>query len=264
MVSKSILDEFYHIPLQTIGFFHYHNSDYYFSKQRDLTLYQHYIHITHFPPYYIQNNIFDQPVSQHYILYKYMNNAINIEDLIKYSLQIVQYKTVHDVKKYWIEIINNCQQEKKNQFVYHFNFALAELAIELLNYYYKNDKKIPFGIEHKIAYPNIQYICNPDNLILNIRINDLQYLFSHDFITSMQLMDIIRNYQLTADDIILFLCMTIFPQEFFYHLLNHQIDIQEENKKLKNNLSHLQQIINIFNQYIKIPDIYWIKNNVKI
>ncbi len=27
---------------------------------------------------------------------------------------------------------------------------------------------------------------------------------------------------------------------------------KEENKKLKNNLSHLQQIINIFNQYIKI------------
>ncbi len=258
MVSRSILAKYYQIDLQTTGFFHYQHNDYYFSKQRDLSLYQLYINMTHFTPYYIQNNIFNQPVSQGYVLYKYLNCNLDVEKIIDNSLKIIDQRSVKLIKKGWIELMDESQKYKKNHLIYHYNFALGELAIELFNYYFPKDQKIFLGIEHQRAYPNIQYICNPDNLFVTTRIYDLSYLFLQDFLTLEQLTMIIDNKRLTQIDIMIFLCQSIFPVYFFQQVIQNQVDGRQEYQFLTNHKSHLQQLIMLFKHYIPIPDIYWL------
>lgn len=262
MVSKSILNEYYNIPLNQIGFFQYNNENYYLSKNNDISKYVQYINLTHFPAYSLLNNIFNQPISDNHCLYKYQNNNIDINDLIYYSLQIIETKNVVDIKKSWIKLMNDSQSNFKNELVYHYNFALGQLAIELLNFYFSKDIQIKLGFEHIVSYPDVKNICNPDNLVIATRINDLEYLFCHDFITDEQMIRIIEKYYLDERDLIILLCKNIYPNIFFTNVLNNQINLNEEYKRLKNNLSHIKRLINILNHYIKIPIIYWIKNNV--
>lgn len=258
MVSRSILEEYYQIPLQTTGFFSYQHSDYYLSKQKNLSFYQLYINMTHFTPYYIQNNIFNQPISKGYVLYKYVNCNLDVEKIIDFSLKPFDQKTVKYIKKNWIEILDKSQENKKNHLIYHYSFALGQLAVELLNYYFQKEQIIALGIEHMIAYPNTQYICNPDNIFITTRINDLSYLYLHDFITLEQLMSIIENKQLIQNDVIMFLCQSIFPHHFLQSVIQNQVDIDGEYQLLKNRIYHLRQLLPSLKKYIKIPDIYWL------
>lgn len=261
MVSKSILNEYYNIPLNQIGFFQYNNDEYYFSNNIDLTIYVQYMNLTHFPPYRIVNNIFNHSVSENHILYQYQNNNINIEELINHSLQIIETRSTAYIKKSWIKLMNDSQQSFRNELVYHYNFALGQLAIELLNFYFSKDINIKLGFEHIIVYPDVKNICNPDNIVLATRINDLEYLFCHDFLTGEQLVHIINNYHLDEKDLVLLLCKSIYPHIFLTNVINGNVHLNEEYKRLKNNLSHINDLIRILSQYINIPMIYWIKNN---
>lgn len=258
MVSKSILSEYYNIPLNQIGFFQYNNEDFYFSNNKELSIYVQYINLTHFPSYHIVNNIFNHSVSEEYILYKYQNNNINIKELIYYSLQIVETRSTSYIKKSWIKLMNDSQKSFRNDLVYHYNFALGQLAIELLNFYFSKDINIKLGFEHIISYPDVKNICNPDNIVIATRINDLEYLFCNDFITNEQLIQIINDYHLDERDLILLLCKNIYPNIFLTNVLNGNINLNEEYKRLKNNLSHIDELIQILSQYINIPIIYWI------
>lgn len=260
MVSKSILNEYYNIPLNQIGFFQYNSEDYYLSNHLDLSLYMQYINKTHFPSYQILNNIFNHSVSNDHILYKYQNNNINIKDLIFYSLQIIETKSVYHIKKSWIRLMNDSQKNFKNELIYHYNFALGQLAIELLNFYFTNDVEIKLGFEHIIAYPDVKNICNPDNIVIATRINDLEYLYCNDFITDEQLIKMIYEYHLDEKDLIVLLCKNIYPNIFLTNVLNNNVNLNEEYKRLKNNLNHINQLINVLSNFMDIPDIYWIKN----
>lgn len=258
MVSKSLLMEYYDIPLDKFGFFHYQGQDYYFSKNKDLRLYWQYIQMTQFVSYRIVKNVFHQDISQECILYRYQNNNIDIDRMIFHSLYPVQKKPVSIIKKSWIKLMNDIQDMSKNDMVYYYNFALGQLAIELLNYYLSEDTKIQLGIEHILPYPDIKNICNPDNIVLATRINDLGYLYSHDFITDVQLKEIIENYQLEKNDLIMLLCRNVYPNTFFINVFHRCIDLHEEKKQLKNNLQHIRNLISVLDQYITVPAIYWI------
>lgn len=258
MVSRSLLMEYYDIPLYKFGFFHYQGQDYYFSHNRDLRLYGQYIQMTQFPSYHIVKNVFHQDISQEYILYRYQNNNIDIDQLIFHSLYPIQKKSVSIIKKSWIKLMNDIQNVSKNDMVYHYNFALGQLAIELLNYYFHEDEEIQMGIEHIFPYPDIKNICNPDNVVLATRINDLGYLYFHDFLTDMQLKEIIESYRLEKNDLIMLLCRNIYPNTFFINVFHQCIHIQEENQRLKNNLHHIRKLISVLDHYLAVPAVYWI------
>lgn len=262
MVSKSILEEYYNIPLNNIGFFQYNHEDYYLSCHLNLTMYHQYINLTGFPSYQIVNNIFNQSVSNEYILFRYQNNNINIDEFVYFSLQTIEIKPVSSIKKSWIKLMNDSHNNFKNEVIYHYNFALGQLAIELLNYYFPKDENINLGFEHIIAYPDVKNICNPDNVVIATRISDLEYLFCHDFLTDMQMIQIIDQYHLDVKDLIMLLCKNIYPHIFLTNVINNNVDFNEEYRRLKNNLNHIKKIIDILSHYINIPIIYWIKNIV--
>jgi len=260
VVSKSILNEYYNIPLNQIGFFQYNNEDYYLSNNTNLSIYFQYINLTHFSSYHIIHNIFNQATSNEHILYKYQNNNINIKNLIYYSLQIIETKSMTHIKKSWIKLMNDSQNNFKNEVIYHYNFALGQLAIELLNFYFPKDIDIKLGFEHIVSYPDVKNICNPDNIVIATRINDLEYLFCNDFLTEKQMIQIINEYHLDKSDLIMLLCKSIYPNIFLMNILNNDINLNEEYKRLKNNLIHINQLIDILKHFIYIPMIYWLKN----
>ena len=97
--------------------------------------------------------------------------------------------------------MNEVYEYQQNKMIFHYNFALGQLAIELLNHLFEKDKEILMGIEHGYAFPDVKNICNPDNIIMAPRIQDLSCLYMLDFITDAQLTDIIIQYHLDFNDL---------------------------------------------------------------
>lgn len=259
MVSRSILKDYYGIPLDYMGFFEYQGRNYYLTKNQDLNLYQQYIYLTKFKGFQLVKNIFNQYVSQDFILFYYINNNINIDNLIKYSLKIQGKKSVFAIKRNWIKIMDEAQNYMKNKYIFHYNFALGQLAIEILNYFIKKDTEILLGTEHIYPYPDIKNICNPDNLIIAPRIQDLCYLFAFNFITEDQLKKIIIEYNLSDKDLVILLCQSIFPNSFFLNVIDQCMNEKKEKENLSQRLIHINRLINTLKKYITIPEIFWIK-----
>ena len=259
MVSRSILNDYYDIPLNCTGFFEYQGINYYLTRNCNWNLYKQYINASQFPAFLPVKNIFNQYLSQEYLLFSYTNNNIDIENLIKYSLKPVSKKSVHQLKKSWIRIMNEVYEYQQNKMIFHYNFALGQLAIELLNHLFEKDKEILMGIEHGYAFPDVKNICNPDNIIMAPRIQDLSCLYMLDFITDAQLTDIIIQYHLDFNDLAILLCHTIYPHSFYINVLQQCISDQKERKRLNNHIIHIRKIISVISQFIEIPDIFWLK-----
>lgn len=259
MVFKSILNDYYDIPLNQFGFFTYKGMNYYLTKNNDLNLYQQYIDRSQFSAFIPVKNIFNQYISQDYILYSYTNNNIDIHTLIKHSLNIVGKTSVMSFKKNWIKNMNDVYRCMQNKMIFHYNFALGQLAIELMNFLAEKDSDIYLGIEHVYTFPDVKNICNPDNLVIAPRIQDLSYLFMFDFITEDQFTEIVVRYNLSRIDLVILLCQSIFPYFFYMNIKQKCFNENEEIKRLNYHIGRIKAITRILNNFIEIPEIFWIK-----
>ena len=107
MVSKlNILQNYYHIPLEDQFTFTYDSHKYYLTNKPFPFYFQKYISLLQINPFKIINNIYQQKNSQGYILYQVQSIPLDIQKIISLSLIPQETKTIKEIKKELIHIMN--------------------------------------------------------------------------------------------------------------------------------------------------------------
>lgn len=262
MVSKlNILQNYYHIPLEDQFTFTYNSHKYYLTNKPFPFYYQKYISLLQINPFKIIKNIYQQKQSQGYILYQLQNIPTDIQKIIFISLIPQETKTVHDLKKEWIQYYESILSytplnSLEYQIVYYTLFTLCQLSIELLNHYFNSSTALPYSLQHQ-TIQSIEDIYCIENIILDLTIHDLLNLYLNDFITLQQLEHIFNKNNLTSKELKLLLCYALFPKSCL--LYYHEDNLFQKRKRLMKYNKKLYSLILLLQKYIQIPLFNWIK-----
>lgn len=199
-----------------------------------------------------------------YILLKKINydrEKINLKDIVNYDCTI-HIKEELNWKKLWKEKLDyyEVQLEEtglkypllKQSFNYYL--ALSEIAINLLNYVkYEN---INYCVAHK-RLEKTQDLFNPLNIIIDSKTRDIaEYIkikFFNDEITIEEVINFIKEYSFSKDEMILLLSRLIYPSYYFdvYEKVYRQEEPEKElDKIIKKNAGYEAFLKKLYN-YVK-------------
>lgn len=172
----------------------------------------------------------------------------------------MNFLSLTTIKSLWIEKIEKIETKimtslKMDDYVYHlflsstiYALGLGETAVQ-----YLEDIKIDFG--EKIHYVTITHkrlprltsyeLLNPFNLIIDSPLRDIVELFKNGVIDENELINILKNYSLSAIDASYLLARLIYPS-FLFDLLDDAYELKKDIQK--DILKYYQKIDKEYNQ----------------
>lgn len=213
-----------------------------------------------------------------------MNKKITIYDIIDFQNRIMYIKQ-DNMKNDWGELWS----KKIDYFEYQVNQFGVDFPIikESFNYFVGLAEN---GIEafnnFKIAYTNLT-VChrrlkvndtlyelyNPLNFIYDIKSRDFSEYLKDYFVNNSDTFSLIENnlslYNFNTYEMIMFYIRMLYPSFYFdlYESIiekeNDEIKIENIIKKTSDYEALLSDIYFLFNNYVKLPEVEWIKKVIK-
>lgn len=213
-----------------------------------------------------------------------MNKKITIYDIIDFQNRIMHIKQ-DNIKNDWGELWS----KKIDYFEYQVNQFGVDFPIikESFNYFVGLAEN---GIEafnnFKIAYTNLT-VChrrlkvndtlyelyNPLNFIYDIKSRDFSEYLKDYFVNNSDTFSLIENnlslYNFNTYEMIMFYIRMLYPSFYFdlYESIiekeNDEIKIEDIIKKTSDYEVLLSDIYFLFNNYVKLPEVEWIKKVIK-
>lgn len=283
---QDFLKMYYHMDchLHSTGYFYIEKQLYYLFYIPDphefLNRYHYYRYLMHqcgVQGYDIVKNIYQELLTQNYVLLLYHKEPLSIERYIQQTMMVYPFPKmkVQQIKEQWICKIDQAR-EKAKDYAYSFKHdqdilsliyyycGLAENSINILNYLLQIDNQATLPVSLSLSQPGFQYIyelINPCSYIFSTRMRHLACLMKSQMLTFSQLQQLLESHYFDVYEIIYFYARMLYPSHFFYCLLCGNLDEKMTSffyQQMKQEREMYYQIFHILSFYVTLPKISWI------
>lgn len=283
---QDFLKMYYHIDcyLETTGYFYVGQQLYYLSRIQDpqefFNRYHYYRYLMHqcgIRGYEIVKNIYQELLTQDYVLLLYQKDNFSREQYIHQTMVIYPFPKlkVQQIKEQWICKIDQAR-EKVKDYAYSFKHdqdilsliyyycGLAENSINILNYLLQVDNQASLPVSLSLSQPVFEYVyelLNPCSYIFSTRMRHLSCLMKSQLLTYDQLQNLLETHYFDVYEIIYFYARMLYPSYFFECLFQENLDEKIINffyQQLKQERYMSCQIYHILSFYVTLPKISWI------
>lgn len=283
---QDFLKMYYHIDcyLETTGYFYVGQQLYYLSRIQDpqefFNRYHYYRYLMHqcgIRGYEIVKNIYQELLTQDYVLLLYQKDNFSREQYIHQTMVIYPFPKlkVQQIKEQWICKIDQAR-EKVKDYAYSFKHdqdilsliyyycGLAENSINILNYLLQVDNQASLPVSLSLSQPVFEYVyelLNPCSYIFSTRMRHLSCLMKSQLLTYDQLQNLLETHYFDVYEIIYFYARMLYPSYFFECLFQENLDEKIINffyQQLKQERDMSCQIYHTLSFYVTLPKISWI------
>ncbi|UTY38382.1 hypothetical protein NMU03_12005 [Allocoprobacillus halotolerans] len=246
---QDFLKMYYHIDcyLETTGYFYVGQQLYYLSRIQDpqefFNRYHYYRYLMHqcgIRGYEIVKNIYQELLTQDYVLLLYQKDNFSREQYIHQTMVIYPFPKlkVQQIKEQWICKIDQAR-EKVKDYAYSFKHdqdilsliyyycGLAENSINILNYLLQVDNQASLPVSLSLSQPVFEYVyelLNPCSYIFSTRMRHLSCLMKSQLLTYDQLQNLLETHYFDVYEIIYFYARMLYPSYFFECLFQESLD----------------------------------------
>ncbi len=264
------------------GYFIYQQRSYFICRVDSsfMMIYSYYdymIHMLNIHGYRIIKNCFQQTMSQNYILFEYQDEQIDMNNYIRYSLQIIPISTLRicDIKESWIQKVDDVRDEiskysysfeydKDLNALLHYYCGLCENGICLLNeiLFLNKNAVVPMTLTLNYAVQYYYQLLNPCHYTLSSRAKQIYILLTSEVMSFSSLKQFIEESYFDVFELLYLYARMFYPSVFFEAVLKEEMDYQKIKyflNQYKIELNCIKQMYDIISQYVTLPKMSWIE-----